>query len=148
MLIIVCLVVSLGGSPSHHRVGFEYWRHPGAFKEYLVQGATGRFLGVFACVVQACFAYTGTEVVGVAFGEAPNPRKHVPEAVNQTLMRIGFFYVLGALALGMSVPFNSPKLIGATKSKISAGTDDVLSPSRRDLLTSEQVRLHSSLRVN
>jgi len=148
MLIIVCLVVSLGGSPSQNRVGFEYWSHPGAFKEYLVDGATGRFLGVFACVVQACFAYTGTEVVGVAFGEAPDPRKNVPKAVNQTFMRIGFFYVLGALALGMAVPYNSRELIGATKSKISAGTYHMSSPSGRYLLTFEQARHHLSLRAS
>lgn len=55
--------------------------------------------------MQACFAYTGTEVVGVAFGEAPNPRRTIRRAVRQTLWRIVFFYVLGALVLGMSVPY-------------------------------------------
>lgn len=121
MLILVCLVITLGGGPTHDRVGFRHWRDPGAFVEYRVHASTGRFLGVWAAIVQACFAYTGTEVVGVAFGETPNPRKNVPQAINQTLFRIGFFYVLGALLLGMCIPCNSALLIGATKAKTSAG---------------------------
>ncbi|KAI5202567.1 hypothetical protein E4T39_04585 [Aureobasidium subglaciale] len=67
------------------------------------------------------FPYTGTKVVSVAFGEAPDPRKKVPKAVNQTLSRIGFFYALGALALRMSVAYNSPQLVGAMKAQSSAG---------------------------
>lgn len=119
-LILTCLVISLGGQPSGERIGFAYWNNPGAFGEYLVKGPTGRFLGFWACIVQACFAYTGTEVVGVAFGEAPNPRKTVPRAIRQTLWRIVFFYIIGVLVLGMAIPHNNERLIGATKAKTSA----------------------------
>lgn len=59
MLILACLVISMGGQPSGESIGFKYWADPGAFGEYLVPGATGRLLGVWACMVQACFAYTG-----------------------------------------------------------------------------------------
>ena len=119
-VMIVCLVVSLGGSPAHHRVGFAYWHSPGAFAEHLEHGSLGRFLGFWACMVQACFAYTGTEVVGAAFAETPNPRKNIPTAIRQTLWRIVLFYVLGVLLLGMAVPYNSDRLVGATKAKTSA----------------------------
>ncbi|CAI7589567.1 unnamed protein product [Penicillium glandicola] len=117
---LTCLIVSLGGSPSHQRVGFRYWREPGAFAEYLETGALGRFLGFFACLVQSCFAYTGTEVVGVAFAETPNPRRNIPKAIRQTLWRITIFYILGVLLLGMAVPYNNNLLIGATKAKTGA----------------------------
>jgi len=110
MLILICFIVALGGGPNHHRTGFYFWQDPGAFKEYLRPGDTGRFLGVWASVVQATFAYLGTELVGVAFGETPNPRKNVPRAVNQTLLRIIFFYVVGVLVLGMAVAHNDPEL--------------------------------------
>jgi len=129
MLILLCLVIALGGGPSGVRTGFVFWRDPGAFAEYTttlkgeptttIHGATGRFLGVWACLVQATFAYLGTELVAVAFGETPNPRKNVPKAVTQTLMRIIFFYLGGVIVLGMAVPYNSPELIAATKQKIS-----------------------------
>ncbi|KAL2673759.1 hypothetical protein Neosp_012203 [[Neocosmospora] mangrovei] len=118
-LIISTLVVALGGGPNHDRSGFRYWQDPGAFAEYLAEGAKGRFLGWWACMVQACFAYTGTEVVGMTFGETPNPRKNVPRAVKQTFWRIAVFYILGILVLGMAVPYNSEKLIGATKQATS-----------------------------
>lgn len=120
MLILTCFIISVGGQPSGEVIGFQYWHNPGAFGEYLVQGPTGRFLGFWAATVQACFAYTGTEVVGVAFGEAPNPRTTIRRAVRQTLWRIVFFYVLGALVLGMSVPYTDDMLIGGTKKSTGA----------------------------
>lgn len=120
MLILTCFIISVGGQPSGKVIGFKYWQDPGAFGEYLVDGPTGQFLGFWAAMVQACFAYTGTEVVGVAFGEAPNPRKTIRVAVRQTLWRIVFFYVLGALVLGMSVPYTNDLLIGGTKKSTGA----------------------------
>lgn len=120
MLVLTCFVISVGGQPSGERIGFRYWYDPGAFGDYLVPGATGRLLGFWACMVQACFAYTGTELVGVAFGEAPNPRKTVGRAVRQTLWRIVAFYILGVLVLGMSVPYTDDRLVGATKASTSA----------------------------
>lgn len=113
MLILLCFIVAMGGGPNHIRTGFWYWQDPGGFAEYLQPGAVGRFLGVWNSLVQATFAYIGTELVGVAFGETPNPRKNVPRAVNQTLIRIVLFYVCSVLVLGMAVPYNSPDLIAA-----------------------------------
>lgn len=115
-----CLVIALGGAPKEDRLGFRYWNHPGAFATYLLPGKLGRFLGFWACIVQSCFAYTGTEVVGAAFGETPNPRKNIPRAVRQTLWRICVFYILGVLLVGMCVPYNDSRLVGATKAKSSA----------------------------
>lgn len=121
-LILICFIVALGGGPDHHRRGFAYWQNPGAFHEYLQKGDLGRFLGVWASIVQATFSYLGTELVGVAFGETPDPRKNVPRAVRQTLLRICFFYVAGVISLGMAVPYDNPSLIGAS------GTSGAASP--------------------
>uniref|UniRef100_A0A0D2XF39 Amino acid permease/ SLC12A domain-containing protein n=1 Tax=Fusarium oxysporum (strain Fo5176) TaxID=660025 RepID=A0A0D2XF39_FUSOF len=118
-LIITTFVVAMGGGPNHHRSGFRYWQDPGAFAEYLLEGPKGRFLGFWACCCQACFGFTGTEVVGMTFGETPNPRKNVPRAVKQTFWRIACFYILGVLVLGMAVPYDNEQLIGATKQKTS-----------------------------
>lgn len=124
-LILICFIIALGGGPDHHRRGFRYWQDPGAFKQYNdIEGSLGRFLGVWASIVQATFAYLGTELVGVAFGETPDPRKNVPRAVRQTLMRIVFFYVAGVISLGMAVPYNNARLISDT----SKGTSGAASP--------------------
>lgn len=122
MLILLCFIIALGGGPNGFRSGFYYWENPGAFAQYNgIPGPTGRFLGLWASMVQATFAYLGTELVGVAFGETPNPRKNVPRAVRQTLGRIIFFYLGGVLVLGMAVPSTHEKLLSAAASKTPKG---------------------------
>lgn len=103
---ITCLVITCGGSPTHKTIGFQYWRED-AFTEYLVDGSTGKFLGFWACVIQSCFSYIGSETVGVVFGETPNPKKYIPLASKQVLFRISFFYIFGVFILGLAVsPLN------------------------------------------
>jgi len=119
-LMLVCLIIDLGGGPKGDRLGFRYWRDPGAFAAYKLQGPTGRFLGWWACMVNAGFVYMGTEMVGLTFGEAGKPWKVVPKAIRQTAWRISFLYIGGILVLGMVVPYNSPGLIAATKQKTGA----------------------------
>ncbi|EME45076.1 hypothetical protein DOTSEDRAFT_149893 [Dothistroma septosporum NZE10] len=119
-LIILTLVISLGGAPNGDRTGFRYWNNPGAFKEYIGTGATGRFTAVWQSMVTAVFAFLGTELVGVTVGESQNPRKNVPRAIKLTFWRICIFYILSVLFLGMAIPYNSPELAFATKSSTSA----------------------------
>lgn len=104
---ITCIVITCGGSPTHRTIGFQYWNES-AFVEYLVDGSTGRFLGFWACIIQSCFSYVGSEAVGVVFGETPDPKKFIPKASKQVIFRIGFFYIFGVFILGLAVsPFNS-----------------------------------------
>ncbi|KAI9706530.1 MAG: hypothetical protein M1836_003536 [Candelina mexicana] len=119
-LLIMALCIDLGGGPTHDRLGFRYWKHPGAMKAYKSAGATGRFLGLFSTLVNAAFSYGGVEMVAVAAGEAENPRKNIPKAVRRVFWRILFFYVLGSLAIGVLVPYNDDKLLAATSSDSSA----------------------------
>lgn len=114
-LLIMAFIVDLGGSPNHDRLGFRYWKHPGAMKEYASTGNTGRFLGLFSVLVNAAFSYSGVELVAVAAGEAENPRKNIPKAVRRVFWRILFFYVLGSLAIGVLVASNDPHLLSAQK---------------------------------
>ena len=119
-VIILSLVLALGGGPDHDRKGFRYWSNPGAFKEYIETGATGRFLAFWSTMVTATFAYLGTELVGVTVGEAQNPRKTIPRAIKLTFYRILFFYCLSVLLLGMLVPYDSEELAFANKASSSA----------------------------
>ena len=115
-LLLLALVLDLGGGPDHHRLGFQYWRNPGAMKTYLsTTPNTGRFLGLFKTLVNAAFSYGGVETVAVAAGEAENPRKNIPKAVRRVFWRILFFYVLGSLAIGVLVPYNDANLLSAQK---------------------------------
>ncbi|MCJ1289536.1 hypothetical protein MMC34_001069 [Xylographa carneopallida] len=119
-LLIMALCVDLGGSPTHDRIGFRYWKNPGAMELYLsTDPNTGRFLGLFSTLVNAAFSYGGVETVAVAAGEAENPRKNIPKAVRRVFWRILFFYVLGSLAIGVLVPYDDPNLLNAQSSGAS-----------------------------
>ncbi|KAF2239267.1 hypothetical protein EV356DRAFT_515477 [Viridothelium virens] len=112
-LLILSLVLMLGGGPNHDRLGFRYWKHPYTSMVALPFGTnpnTGRFLSMFSTLANAAFAYGGVEMVAVAAGEAENPRKNIPKAVRRVFWRILFFYVLGSLAIGVTVPYTAPSL--------------------------------------
>ncbi|KAL7934624.1 amino acid permease/ SLC12A domain-containing protein [Trichoderma chlorosporum] len=110
-LLILSLVIDLGGGPTHDRLGFRYWNHPGAMVEYIASGDTGRFLGLFNAIINAGFSFAGIEMIAVAAGETENPRHNIPKAVNRLLWRILFFYILGALAIGVLVPYTDDQLL-------------------------------------
>ncbi|CAI7619880.1 unnamed protein product [Penicillium pancosmium] len=110
-LLILALVIDLGGGPSHERIGFWYWQHPGAMREYICTGSTGRFLGLFATLINAAFAFGGVEQVAVAAGETKNPTRNIPKAIRRVFWRLLFFYVLSSLAVGVLVPYTDPNLL-------------------------------------
>lgn len=70
------------------------WSHGGWFPN----GWEG-FVLSFQMVV---FAFTGIELVGLTAGETENPKKVIPQAINNIPIRIIIFYV-GALAIIMSI---------------------------------------------
>ncbi|KAI1504166.1 dicarboxylic amino acid permease [Biscogniauxia marginata] len=118
-IILLTLIIAAGGADGHAR-GFEYWRNPGAFKPYIMEGSAGQFLGFWSTMVTATFAYLGTELVGVTVGEAQNPRKTIPRAIKLTFYRIVFFYCISILLIGMCVPYDSEELAFANDSLSSA----------------------------
>jgi len=71
-------------------------------------------------LVNAVFAYLGTELIGVTVGEAQNPRKTIPRAIKLTFYRILFFYCLSVFFLGMIVPYDSSELAFANKATTGA----------------------------
>lgn len=119
-VILFALVLTCGGGPDGEAKGFRYWKDPGAFKEVAGTGNWGRFLGFWSTMINATFAYLGTELVGVTVAEAQNPRKTIPKAIKLTFYRILFFYILCVLLLGMIVPYNSPDLAFANKQTVGA----------------------------
>ncbi|KAF3913310.1 hypothetical protein ABW20_dc0102105 [Dactylellina cionopaga] len=101
----------LGGNPLHDRFGFRYWKEPGAFAEFYYKGSLGHFMGFLACFIQASFTIAGPDYVSMAAGETKNPRKTLPKAFNGVFFRLTAFFVLGSLAVGVLVPYNSQELI-------------------------------------
>ncbi|MFV3305367.1 amino acid permease [Pseudomonas sp. NY15181] len=62
--------------------------------------------GVLMSLQMVMFAYLGVEMIGLTAGEAKNPQKTIPGAINSVFWRILLFYV-GALFVIMSIyPWN------------------------------------------
>ena len=104
---ILGIIINCGGVPTDDRgyIGARYWHTPwSAF----LNGFHG-FCGVF---VTAAFAYTGTELVGLAAAETSNPTKEIPRASKQVIWRIFIFYVVNLFLVGLIVPADSPLYSG------------------------------------
>jgi amino acid transporter len=77
-VIILSFLLAVGAGPGP-ATGFKYYKNPGAFRPYITKGDTGKFYGFWSSLVNAVFAYLGTELIGVTVGEAQNPRKTVSD---------------------------------------------------------------------
>ncbi|WP_051198779.1 amino acid permease [Gordonia shandongensis] len=60
------------------------------------------FLSSFAVVM---FAFGGSEIIGITAGEAQNPRKTIPQAVNTVPVRILLFYVCTLSVIMAIIPW-------------------------------------------
>ena len=80
-------------------IGFSnLWSHGG----FMPNGLTG-FVMAFVMVM---FSFGGVELIGITAGEAKNPSKTIPKAINSVIWRILVFYV-GALLVMMAIyPWN------------------------------------------
>ncbi|KAF3483736.1 amino-acid permease inda1 [Arthroderma uncinatum] len=109
IFMIMALVCVLGGGPSHGKYteywGARLWHDPGSF-------ANG-FKGVCAVFVTAAFAFSGTELVGLAAAESKTPLKSLPSAIKQVFWRITLFYILALAFIGLLVPYTDKRLLGS-----------------------------------
>jgi AAT family amino acid transporter len=108
MIKVVTIVVMIGSGAcmivfgvGNHGIATgisNLWKHGGFFPN----GG----LGVLMALQMVMFAYLGVEMIGVTAGEAANPKKSIPDAINSVFWRILIFYV-GALFTILSIyPWN------------------------------------------
>ncbi|KAF2717772.1 hypothetical protein K431DRAFT_349328 [Polychaeton citri CBS 116435] len=110
---ILGIIIDCGGVPTDHRgyIGAKYWHNPGAFNN--------GFHGFCSVFVTASFAYSGTELTGLAAAEAEDPRKEIPKATKQVVWRIAIFYIVNLFLIGLIVPYDSPAYANADGSRAS-----------------------------
>ena len=91
-LLVLSVVLFFGGGPDHQRLGFHYWMHGLAAKEYLVGGAAGRFCGFLYVLVYSVFSFNfAPELLVVTGGEMKAPRKNLPRAAKHFFWRLVIF---------------------------------------------------------
>ncbi|KAJ6014213.1 hypothetical protein N7540_008804 [Penicillium herquei] len=121
MIFAICMNAGVG---QEGYIGFRYWVNPGPFKAYLLtnpnQDNLAKFLGFWAVLIKAGFAYQGTELVGIAAGETENPRKTIPSAIRKSFYRIIFFFIFTIFFIGIVVPSTDDRLTGSEGSGASA----------------------------
>ena len=100
----------VGGNPQHDAYGFRYWNEPGAFAPYRTAGDLGRFEGFLAALWSAAFCIVGPEYISMTAAEAKHPRVYIKAAFKTIYWRFGLFFILGALCVGVVVPWNDPTL--------------------------------------
>lgn len=113
---IIGVVLCAGGGPA----GYKYDSYWGARLFYSPGAFANGFKGVCSVFVTAAFAFSGTELVGLAAAESENPAKSLPGAIKQVFWRITLFYILALLFVGLLVEYTDPRLIGSGLSDSSA----------------------------
>jgi amino acid transporter, AAT family len=104
MIVLGILMIFAGfGGPA---TGFSnLWAHGG----FMPNGISGLVLSL----VVVMFSFGGIELIGITAGEADNPKKSIPKAINQVMWRILIFYV-GALTVMMIIyPWDKVGLDGS-----------------------------------
>jgi amino acid transporter, AAT family len=106
MILFGLAIIFFGFGNGGEAIGFEnLYKHGG----FLPKGFTGLILSL----VVVTFAFGGVELIGITAGEAENPDKTIPKAINQVLYRILIFYVGSMLVLVTLFPWDKVGLTGS-----------------------------------
>ncbi|CAI6341554.1 unnamed protein product [Periconia digitata] len=115
-LLILSFILFWGGGPDRDRLGFRYWKDPGAANTYLASGDTGRFLALLSTFVLSAFPFTfAPELLIATGGEMQSPRRNLPIAARRYIYRLIFFYIGSVLAISVTCPSNDPALTSGDK---------------------------------
>ena len=126
--IILGIIINCAGNPNGGYIGGKFWVEPGPFNN--------GFKGLCSVFVTAAFAFSGTELIGLAAAETANPRKSLPTAIKQVFWRITLFYIVSLTLVGLLVAHDDKRLLNegtantnATASPFVIAIEDTVLPS-------------------
>jgi len=105
---IIALIV-LGGAAL---LGFqplsESGNHPFLFENFNTSGGLfpNSFSGVLVTALAVFYAFSGSELIGVAAGETTDPARNIPKAMRSTVIRLLIFFVGAIAVIAATVPFD------------------------------------------
>jgi lysine-specific permease len=106
IFIFVGFLMILGIVSGNDNAGFQNWTKGDA-------PFVGGGWATFSILMVAGFSFIGVEATAVAAGEAKDPDKTVPKAINSVFWRILIFYIGGIFIIGTLVPHDDPNLLAA-----------------------------------
>lgn len=112
IVFIVLGVAMIFGIFTGSSVGFSNWTTGDA---PFVDGTTGIMLVFLA----AGYSFQGTELVGIAAGEAEDPETTLPRAIRTVFWRIMIFYIGAIAVIGFLITYTDPNLLNAAEDNIA-----------------------------
>ncbi|HWC38805.1 MAG TPA: amino acid permease [Acidimicrobiales bacterium] len=117
-------VVAFGiGHLSHQASASNLWSHGGFFPQGI--------LGPLVALQIVTYAFLGIEMIGVTAGEAQDPHKELPKAINRVAWRILLFYVASIAVIMMLIPWSN---VSATTSPFVIAWRDIGIPAAAGIL--------------
>nr|WP_216656447.1 amino acid permease [Campylobacter sp. RM6914] len=112
MAIIVFITLGLGAIFSV--VSFDGASSAPLFANLTANGTfPNGFLAVATVMLAVNYAFSGTELIGIAAGETAEPEKNIPRAINTTVLRLVIFFVLTIIVLASLLPMNEAGVLEA-----------------------------------
>ncbi|EMG46080.1 Nitrogen-sensing and cell-morphology modulator, general aminoacid permease, putative, partial [Candida maltosa Xu316] len=106
--IILGIILTAGGGKQGY-IGGKNWNPP--FVHHIQ--------GFSSTLVNAAFAFSGTELTAIAAAETPNPRKTLNKVIKQNFWRILIFYLLSMIMVCFLIRYDDPALMGNSRWPVS-----------------------------
>ncbi|QHZ48787.1 S-methylmethionine permease [Bacillus sp. NSP9.1] len=88
-------------------------------------------LPIFMAMLSVNFAFSGTELIGIAAGESADPEKNIPKAIKTTIWRLVLFFIGTIFVLSCLIPI---KEAGVVKSPFVVVFDRIGVPFAADIM--------------
>ncbi|KAL4921998.1 amino acid permease/ SLC12A domain-containing protein [Aspergillus aurantiobrunneus] len=119
MLFAFTFVAMVGGNPQHDAKG-----HLGRFDGFL----GSLWMAAFTTVGPEYVTFIAAEIVTLIAAETKHPRTYIKKAFQTVYWRFLVFFILGAISVGILVPYNDPALIAAFITNTADGSKSSGSP--------------------
>ena len=104
---IIALIVFGGAALFGFHPLSESNNHPFLLENFNTSGGLfpNGFTGVLVTALAVFYAFSGSELIGVAAGETKDPAKNIPKAMRSTVIRLLIFFVGAIAVIAATVPF-------------------------------------------
>ena len=104
-VIAILVFIVLGMGAMIGLVSFDGKHEAILFRHLLAHGAIPKGISALISVMLAVnYAFSGTELIGIAAGETDKPKEAVPKAIKTTIGRLVIFFVLTIVVLASLLP--------------------------------------------